>query len=312
MGQEDIALMQNKLKLVKVVWYKSLGFSILLWFLLLSLVPILIISYESNEISVQGLKEAAIEDLTNSTTLKKKFINNWFYYRKVDLSAWSQTKLNLDFLTLLNLEFSKSSKSLKNFVKSDRYLKIKNKYEYHLLKLAKEYDHVYDILLIDNSGNILYNITQEDDLGTNLVKGKHSLTKFASSFMQTLKDGKIHFSDLENYKPSANIKTGFLTSPMFDDSGKSIGVIAIELKIERISSLFLNDVTKTNNYVLTKDGLMISDKSSKLYNSRVDASTLRKWYEKHLHVKNIRNEEEITSTYKNPFFRKGNRCLSKS
>ncbi|WP_372999931.1 response regulator [Sulfurimonas sp.] len=283
-----------------VVWYKSLGFSILFWFLLLSLVPLLIISYESNAISVKGFKEAAFEDLKYSAELEKKFIDNWFYYRKIDVSSWSQTKANIEFLNLITAKYKNSSKSLKEFINSSQYAETRSNHEADLRNLVKEYDYIYDLFLIDSNGNILYTITQEDDLGTNLLNGDYSSTKFASSFTTTLKDGKIHFSDLELYKPSNNVVTGFLTAPMLDNSGKQIGVLAVQIKAERISSLFNDGRDKTINYLLSKDGLLISDTFTKTFKSQVERSVLSKWYETHENYKHKTNQEELVS-YKNPF-----------
>jgi two-component system, sensor histidine kinase and response regulator len=116
-------------KLSKVVWYKSLGFYILFWFLLISLVPLLVLSYESNKISVEALKEAEFKDLKHSAALKTKFIDNWFYYRKIDISNWSQTKANIDFLSLLISEYKKSLKEPNEFVESYRYIETITQYQ---------------------------------------------------------------------------------------------------------------------------------------------------------------------------------------
>jgi len=83
---------KNKSSINEVVWYKSLSFTILFWFLSLSLVPLIIVSYESHKSSEQGFVDAAYNDLKKTAILQKKFIDNWFYYRKVDLSNWSQTR----------------------------------------------------------------------------------------------------------------------------------------------------------------------------------------------------------------------------
>ncbi|EDZ63257.1 multi-sensor hybrid histidine kinase [Sulfurimonas gotlandica GD1] len=289
--------MLSKSKISGVVWYKSLGFSILFWFLLLSLVPLLIISYESNAISVKSFKEAAYEDLKHSVELEKKFIDNWFYYRKVDISIWSQTKANIDFLTLLISEYKNSNNNLSEFVKTYNYVDIRNKNQNDLLKLVKHYDYIYDLFLINDEGDILYTVAQEDDLGTNLLEGEYSSTKFAASYSKTIKDGKINFSDLELYKPSNNVITGFLTAPLVDDKGNRVGVMAVQLKAERISSLFNDGVNRTSNYLLSSDGLLISDMASLTDRSKVEALVLKEWYISH------KNEEslETMSGYKNPF-----------
>ena len=290
--------MLNKMKIKRVVWHKSLGFSILFWFLLLSLVPLVVISYESNVVSVKGFKEAAYEDLKSSAILEKKFIKNWFHYRKVDIALWSQTKTNVDFLTLLISEFKKSSKTIEEFVKSYKYIECINKDKSELQRIAKEYNYIYDLFLIDTSGNILYTVAQEEDLGANLLEGIYASTKFASSFTQTLNDGKIHFSDMELYKASNSVVTGFLTAPIFDKNGKILGILGLQLKSERISSLFNYGIDKKNTYLLSRDGLLISHMFSNASKQQVKSSVLREWYKKY---ENDTNRDEKMSNYKNPF-----------
>ena len=287
--------MENKLKTYKVIWYKSLGFSILFWFLLISLVPLLIISYESNVISVKGFKEAAFENLRHSAGLEKKFIKNWFHYRKIDISSWSQTKANIDFLALLISQYKKSDKKLNEFVNSYEYVKSISENEDQLLELLRQYDYIYDLFLIDNKGNILYSVAKESDLGTNLHNGKFAKTKFTASYSQTLKDGKINFSDLELYELPSDKVTGFLTAPLVDNYGERIGVLAIQLKAEGISSLFEDDVDKVNKYLLSKDGLLISEMSSNTSKLKVEASKLKEWYQYN------QNIQESISSYENPF-----------
>jgi len=275
---------KNKSSINEVVWYKSLSFTILFWFLSLSLVPLIIVSYESHKSSEQGFVDAAYNDLKKTAILQKKFIDNWFYYRKVDLSNWSQTKANIEFLSLLSKTCKESSVSLSEFTKSSAYMKILDARQGDLVTLTREYDYIYDILLLDNRGNILYTVEREDDLGKNLLTSDLSSTKFSAAYSKTIKDRQIYFSDLEMYKPSGEAITGFLTAPLVNDNGESIGVFAIQLKIDRILDMFSATTIKSSfvSYLVGEDSLLRNDlsKSAKSLKYKIDTNQFNLWLEK--------------------------------
>jgi len=271
---------------MKVIWYRSLRFTILFWFLLLSLIPLAIISYESNESSVKNLKKSSFHDLQQASILGRKFVNNWFYYRKVDISNWSQTRANREFLTKLSKDFHNNSKSLKEFITSSKYLETTAAMEADMLTLVRQYDYVYNLFLIDKSGNILYSVSKEDDLGTNLVSGKYSSTKFASAFAKTLKDGEVYFSDLELYEPSNNMVAGFLTAPLVDKDGESIGVFAVQIKLDRIFNLFEEKIDKSKSYthyLVGVDSLLRSKITldEEVLKFKVSSEQYKLWYKEH-------------------------------
>jgi len=253
------------MKKVKIRFIDSLGFILLFWFLVISLVPLSIVSYNNYFITVEGIKKSANHELRQLSSITKKFITNWFYYRKVDIANWSQRKINIDFMYKLDKEYKASAKTSDAFIKSKEYKKIIHPIENSFLFLSKEYDYIYDLFMIDSDGNILYTVAKEKDLGTNLFTGKYALSKFSKAFQSTMKDGKIHFSDLELYEPSKHSVAGFFTAPLLDKSGNIIGVFAVQIKLDRIYTFF-DDVFSNKNiyrhYLVGEDGLLRSKISS--------------------------------------------------
>ncbi len=278
--------MKKTTKINKISWYKSLSFTILFWFLSLSLIPLLFISYENNISKIKTFKEASFRDLKQGSTLEKKFINNWFHYRKVDISNWSQTGSSVNFLSKLLEKFESSSKSLEDFLKSHSYTSITTQMQEDMVTLNRQYDYVYDIFLIDKKGNILYTVRKKDDFGTNLLDGKYSNTKFAKAYKQTLKSGKIHFSDLERYEPSNNMVVGFLTAPLIDENGESIGAFAVQIKLNRIFDLF-SDFSDSNknfvHYLVGVDGFARSKVTTdkEILNLKINTRQFTLWYKEH-------------------------------
>lgn len=214
----------------------SLKLSLLKWFLLLSLTPLFVLSYIGYENNSVSLKKSAIHRLEESSKLNLKFINNWFKFRKSDILSWSTSPLNIDFLEKLQESFSKSNLSLKEFTKSYDCESIDNKYQDNLVPLLNNYNYLYDIFLVDTKGNILYTITKEDELGTNLLSGKYSSSKLASSYKKTLKSGKITFSDIQRYANLDEQLAAFISAPIVNKNGETIGVFSAQIRYDAFVS----------------------------------------------------------------------------
>jgi len=283
----------------------SLASVLIFWFLVISLVPLVVFSYNSFVNTKNTLTEIAEHELEQSSSITNEFIKNWFYYRKVDIKNWSQTQINTKFLTTLKDEYKKSKKSLQDFTKSFKYTQITTELQNDLITLTRQYDYIYDIFLIDNDGNVLYTIEKEDDLASSLVDGKYAYTKFAKSYAQTMKDGKIHFSDLELYAPSGDNVTGFFTAPIIRDDGDTIGVLAIQIKLERIFALFQKEKGRDGykHYLVGIDGLSRSAFNDKedVLKLQINTKQFELWYKEHgpSGTQNAQ-QEEFVFDYLNP------------
>ncbi len=222
----------------KLQWKKSIFTELLTWFLLLSLTPVFIVSILAYKNSADSLYTAVSSELEHSSRSYLRFIDNWFYYRTVDINSWSSNQNTVSFMKTLNSEMEKSKLSLAEFVKSDNYAKLILPYEHDIIKLSHQYDYIYDVFLFDTQANLLYTVVKEDDLATNFFTGKYKQTLFANTLKKSLKNRKVYFSDIELYQPSNNGIFGFITSPIVNKKGKVIGIYAIQIKPHRIFSQF--------------------------------------------------------------------------
>jgi len=245
----------------KIHWSKSLQSVILAWFLFLSFIPISLITYQSYKDSSKALYNLTSKELIDTATLHVNFINNWFYYRKIDIESWSAEHNSVAFSQRLNQGLEGSSKRLEEYIQSVEYTAMIENYQEDIINLTRKYAYIYDIFVIDTKGNILYTVVKENDLGTNLLTGTYSHTKFAKTFHQTLSDGKVHFSDLEQYGPSENGVYSFLTAPIISSEGESLGVYAVQLKPNRIlNQLSSLDSSKKGmkHYLVGEDSILRS------------------------------------------------------
>jgi len=226
------------------------------WFLVISIGPIVLLSWFNYYQSTNSLRVAAENELSQSALIKAKFITNWFEYRFMDISIQSSSKKNIKFLKNLSNKWP-SELPLNEYVKSDDWILQSSQFEDELVNLSHQYDYIYDIFLIDQQANVLFSILKEDDLGTNLNTGEFSKTTFAENVRKTLKTGKIYFSELERFSPSNNRLAGFVTAPLVDELGQKIGALAFQLKLDRIFSFVASRSERdVNYYIVNTEGVL--------------------------------------------------------
>jgi len=291
------------MKKIKVRWYKSLSATLIGWFLILSLVPMLVVTWQTYVSSSTYLKENTTTNLKRNASSYITFINNWFHYRKTDITNWSEDKLKLEFISRLEDGFIKSNLSLSEYVKSHDYMMLVKDYQNDFINISRNYDYVYDIFMIDKSGNLLYSVKKESDLGTNLFNGEHSTTSFAKICRETLSDGEIHFSDLEHYKSSNNRIYSFMAAPFFNEVGDIVGVISIQLKTNKMISQLREKEHRIGfaHYIVGEDGLLRSSISNPddVLHRRIDTKNFELWHRNETKNHKMSHDSSI-STYVGP------------
>ena len=123
----------------------------------------------------------------------------------------------------------------------------------------------YDIFLFDTDGNLIYSVYKELDFATNLVSGEWAGSDLGNAFraaQTTARAGEQSFFDFQPYAPSAGAPASFMSTPLFDDAGQMIGVLAFQMPIERLNTLMqqsagLGETGET--YIVGGDLLMRSD-----------------------------------------------------
>ncbi|MEH6448779.1 MAG: response regulator [Oleispira sp.] len=212
----------------------SLSRTLILWFMLLALLPMLLVSWISYQQAHSRLVLNVHEKLEQSAATNVAFINNWFSQRLMDLTVQAKDQKNIDLLMSLKSGLNHSGLKPKAYIKSSDWANNVERAHSNLTTALSIYDYIYDLFLIDLEGNILYSLSEESDLGSNLFSGTLADTLFAKSAQYSLKTGNASFSDIERYAPSSNRLTGFMTTPLLDDKGMKVGIFAIQMRLDSI------------------------------------------------------------------------------
>lgn len=98
----------------------------------------------------------------------------------------------------------------------------------------------YDIFLFDLEGNLIYSVFKELDYATNLENGEYKETDLGNAFRAALNadaPGSVSFFDFRPYAPSADAPASFMSTPVHDEGGQIIGVLAFQMPIDGINKV---------------------------------------------------------------------------
>ncbi|WP_415904811.1 response regulator [Neptuniibacter sp. QD48_55] len=239
----------------------SLRVKLMVWMTLLALIPLAFVSWLSYQQAKESLLVAAEEKLRQSSLVTARSIRNWFDYRVVDLRFKAESNDTISMLSSLSSGLQQSGLKAQDYVLTEDWSQRADKHKADLISFSRRYDYIYDIFLVDSRGNILFSVAQDKDFGTSLQRGPFSSTKFAYSVKNTLRSGNVSFSGMELYEPSNGAFAGFLTAPINDREGNTVGVFAIQLRFDRVFDLLdvaVDEKQQHLHYLMNIDGTLIT------------------------------------------------------
>lgn len=223
----------------------------LLAFLLISLIPLIVTIIISIRATVNSLENSISNQLLSIRDAKAETIEKYFNEREDDITVLSQSDAVIDSMLTLSQRYPKGlqGQELETLSKNaDRYFST----------FIEKYGF-YDLFLLDNNGELIYSVAKEADLGTNMLSGEFKDSGLSKAF----EGGKNKYSviDYSFYAPS-NEPAAFISHPILDNSGVTIGVLALQISDESItafmnSSVGLGETGET--YLVGSDFLMRSN-----------------------------------------------------
>jgi methyl-accepting chemotaxis protein len=106
----------------------------------------------------------------------------------------------------------------------------------------------YDIFIIDaKTGDIVYSVFKELDFASSLTTGPFASSGLANAFKKVRNgsSGDIGFSPFNPYTPSYEDPAAFIASPIVDNKGETIAVLAFQMPIDKINEI----MTMQNSWV---------------------------------------------------------------
>ena len=286
--------------------FSGLSRSLIISFLLLSLLPLISISALNYKNTRSSIQEIEVNALSTALQLKLQYLKNFFEERVNDLLIQSDLQGNIILLGKLNSAFKRSGLPIKRFVKSYNYVSIVSASTADLTNY-QSVNGYHDILLLDLQGNIMFSVTGEDDLGTNILSGPYSNTNLSEAASRALKIGRPQCSDLGFYEPSGNREAIFFAQVMVDEEGEPQGLMAFQIFLDEINNIMQDNtgMGETGQTFLVGKDLMLRSALRNTDNSgmtlyadgvlqkEVDIPLTRDWFawDEEQHTKTQDNEE---------------------
>lgn len=282
----------------------KLGTKLIIAFLLVGIVPLAIVGILSLTTAQKSLSKQAFNQLDGVREIKKTQINAYFEGAKADMGGLVETVATLRREAFNKLKGIHAVKKTQITTYFDSRFKLLDdvqqnlrftggiglftnafklgldSIEYKDLSNAREKGFsifmdnfgFYDVFLIDADGNVVYTVTKESDLGTNLKEGPLKNSGLAKAFRNSQHQHTIQ--DFEWYEPS-NEPAAFFATPLTDSSGSYIGCAAFQISLGDIDAIMheRSGLGKTGQtYLVGKDLRMRSDLFSDTENHSVKAS----------------------------------------
>lgn len=239
----------------KNTYRRGLGRTLLLWFISLSLVPLIIVGLIEYNNASNSIIRNKHDELAHVNLLLSRQISN--YHDRIITNLLLRTGSATDFLLDLKNSWELSGLSLREYLASIQYQEV---VDWH----AREFEEFLyffrysDLQLIDEKGNILYTIQEYHDLGENLFDGSLSDTRLSATVRRVLKTGKSHYADLEPYEPSDNEIVSFFVTPLINEEQKVVGAITVQTHsqddLKRLLHQGMDTTDHVSSYIVGMDG----------------------------------------------------------
>lgn len=188
------------------------------YFLLLSLIPLVILTGISRQRSVDTLQQETFERLTAVAVLKEDVLNRWVAGMKQDTRLLAQAPVVREYAVPLLMQEETAPQLL------PAYEILQN---YFAVILAEEPDFLEILLLTDVGGQVRLSTNREHE-------GEYKVTD--TYFVRGREETYV-----QNVYPSVSLGQPAMTvaTPLFDDSGARIGVLAVHLNLNVLGEILL-------------------------------------------------------------------------
>ena len=123
------------------------------------------------------------------------------------------------------------------------------KYHHVVRDFLQKFEY-YDIFFFNNNGDMIYSVYKEMDYATNLLNGPYSKGNFGRAVSRALNQpysdkANYFLEDFETYVPSYGDFASFITTPVYDEDKKQLGVLAFQMPVGKINEIMsgVNDIS---------------------------------------------------------------------
>lgn len=209
------------------------------WFLLISVLPILLIGYSLLYVFEKELQQTLSQQISAIADKKVDQIDIYLRERVNDALFKSQS----DTVRMATAEFARAF--VRSGVNSADYRRLDAGYRDYFKRFVSGAGY-YDLFLISPQGTVIYSYTHEADFATNLFSGPYRNSGLARVTRNALDTLESSISEFELYAPSGNAIAAFIAVPVMI-KGKVAGVLALQIDNTRVFKVLLDNTGLGNS-----------------------------------------------------------------
>ncbi|MBU1978994.1 MAG: PAS domain S-box protein [Gammaproteobacteria bacterium] len=212
--------------------FSSITQRLVAWFLLISLLPLLLVGYILLHTFEQELQQTVAQQISTIADKKADQIDSYLSERTHDALVQAQENT----VRLAVIEFAQVL--IRSGVESDAYRRLDASYRDYFKRFVTSSGY-YDLFLISPQGTVVYSHAHEADFATNLFTGPYRNSGLARVARNALNSLEGNISEFELYAPSGNAIAAFVAVPIMDQ-GKVTGVLALQIDNARVFQVLLD------------------------------------------------------------------------
>lgn len=201
------------------------------WFLLITLLPLLFLGYSLLHIFERELQQSVAGHISAIADKKADQID--LYLNELVRVALIKTQGHTTRMAMgdFKREFARGGE------KSAAYRRLDAHYRDYFTRFIKTTDY-YDLFLISPQGTVVYSQAHEADFSTNLFDGPYRNTGLGKVARSALSSLESNISEFEYYEPSG-AAAAFIAVPILRD-GKVDGVLALQIDNRHVFEVLLD------------------------------------------------------------------------
>lgn len=197
---------------------------LLLWFLVLALLPLAVVTYLIYITTVNTLTAEFQRSIVAVADSKAEQIEVYATDTKNDVTTLAQLPSLKEAISRIDQTFTQSGLATPAYAEVDR------QFRYLFAPLTQVQYH--DLALISTAGNVVFTMRQGKELGTNLQNGPFHDSELGQVFARVKTSLKTETSDFKPY-PASGAPALFIAAPIVE-GGRLLGVLAVQLSDEEL------------------------------------------------------------------------------
>ena len=207
----------------------SIATRLLLWFLAISLIPCIILTFVNNFLSVRSLQRSLRSQLLSISSAKTTQLDNFIRERRADALVISLAPRTIQSTEELAQDVTKGSPTSEARAEKTKLFR----------QTANNYLEAYgyaNLYLFDAGGRLLFRVNENLNVGDNLLTGPLKGTELAEVFERARMLLQAEVSDYQVY-PGLSEPAVFIAQPVMKE-GAVIGVVILQIGNSELYRVF--------------------------------------------------------------------------